>query len=41
VDVLKRRAEYEAWADPHLVLDMSRASPEQLLRDALDYTGSR
>ena len=40
-DVLKRRAEYEAWADPRLVLDTSRASPEQLLSDALDYARTR
>lgn len=40
-DVLKRRAEYEAWTDPRLVLDASRASPEQLLGDALDYASSR
>ena len=35
--VLARRAEYEAWADPRLVLDTSHAAPEQLLADALDY----
>jgi len=35
--VLERRAEYEAWSDPRLVLDTSHASPEQLLSDALDY----
>ena len=35
--VLERRAEYEAWVDPRLVLDTSRASPEQLLAKALDY----
>ena len=35
--VLARRAEYEAWADPRLVLDTSQAAPEQLLADALDY----
>jgi hypothetical protein len=40
-DVLKRRAEYEAWADPRLVLDTSHASPEQLLSDALDYARTR
>ena len=39
--VLERRAEYEAWADPRLVLDTSRASPEQLLSDALDYARIR
>jgi hypothetical protein len=40
-DVLKRRAEYEPWADPRLVLDTSRASPEQLLSEALDYARAR
>jgi predicted kinase len=40
-DVLKRRAEYEAWSDPRLVLDTSRASPEQLLGEALDYARIR
>ena len=38
-DVLKRRAEYEAWTDPRLVLDTSRASPEQSLAEALAYVG--
>jgi len=37
-DVLKRRAEYEAWADARLVLETSRASPEQSLSEALAYT---
>jgi predicted kinase len=40
-DVLKRRPEYEAWADLRLVLDTSRASPEQLLSEALDYARAR
>jgi len=35
--VLERRAEYEPWTDPRLVLDTSRASLEQLLDDALHY----
>lgn len=39
--VQERRAEYEAWVDPRLVLDTSRASPEQLLGEALDYARTR
>ena len=35
---LQRRAEYEAWTDPRLVLDTSRTSPAQLLAQALNYT---
>jgi predicted kinase len=35
---LQRRAEYEAWTDPRLVLDTSRTSPAQLLSQALSYT---
>ena len=35
--VLKRRAEFEAWTDPRLVLDTSAAAPEQLLASALNY----
>jgi predicted kinase len=35
---LQRRAEYEAWTDPRLVLDTSRISPAQLLTQALNYT---
>ena len=34
---LQRRAEYEAWTDPRLVLDTSRTSPAQLLAQALNY----
>jgi predicted kinase len=34
---LQRRAEYEAWTDPRLVLDTSRISPAQLLTQALNY----
>jgi predicted kinase len=34
---LQRRAEYEAWTDPRLVLDTSRASPAQLISQALSY----
>ena len=34
---LQRRAEYEAWTDPRLVLDTSRSSPAQLLSQALNY----
>ena len=34
---LKRRAEYQAWTEPRLVLDTSRTSPEQLLTQALNY----
>jgi predicted kinase len=36
--LLQRRAEYEAWTDPRLVLDTSRTSPGQLLAQALNYT---
>ena len=36
--LLQRRAEYEAWTDPRLVLDTSRTSPDQLLAQALNYT---
>jgi predicted kinase len=36
--LLKRRAEYEPWSDPRLVLDTSRTSPAQLLTQALNYT---
>ena len=35
--LLQRRAEYEAWTDPRLVLDTSRTSPAQLLTQALNY----
>jgi predicted kinase len=35
---LQRRAEYEPWTDPRLVLDTSRTSPQQLLTQALNYT---
>ena len=35
--LLQRRAEYEAWTDPRLVLDTSRTSPPQLLAQALNY----
>jgi predicted kinase len=38
--VLQRRAEYEAWADARLILDTSRATPETLLAEALDYLRS-
>src|SRR5262245_41470771 len=36
--LLQRRAEYEPWTDPRLVLDTSRTSPAQLLAQALNYT---
>src|SRR6516165_8922556 len=36
--LLQRRAEYEAWTDPRLVLDTSRTSPDQVLAQALNYT---
>jgi predicted kinase len=36
--LLQRRAEYEPWTDPRLVLDTSRTSPAQLLTQALSYT---
>ena len=36
-NLLQRRAEYEAWTDPRLVLDTSRTSPAQLLAQALNY----
>ena len=35
--LLQRRAEYEAWTDPRLVLDTSCTSPAQLLAQALNY----
>jgi predicted kinase len=35
--LLQRRAEYEAWTDPRLVLDTSHTSPSQLLAQALNY----
>ena len=35
--LLQRRAEYEAWTDPRLVLDTSRTSPTQLHAQALNY----
>jgi predicted kinase len=35
--LLQRRAEYEAWTDPRLVLDTSRTSPAQLHAQALNY----
>jgi predicted kinase len=35
--LMQRRAEYEAWTDPRLVLDTSRTSPAQLLAQALNY----
>src|SRR5450432_3208437 len=35
--LLQRRAEYEAWTDPRLVLDTARTSPAQLLTQALSY----
>ena len=38
VHLLQRRAEYEPWSDPRLVLDTSRTSPAQLLTQALNYT---
>jgi predicted kinase len=33
----QRRAEYEAWTDPRLVLDTSHAATTQLLPQALNY----
>ena len=36
--LLQRRAEYETWTDPRLVLDTSRMAPAQLLTQALSYT---
>jgi predicted kinase len=36
--LLQRRAEYEPWTDPRLVLDTARTSPAQLLTQALNYT---
>jgi predicted kinase len=33
----QRRAEYEAWTDPRLVLDTSHTSPAQLQVQALNY----
>jgi len=35
--LLQRRAEYEAWTDPRLVLDTSRTSPTLLHAQALNY----
>jgi predicted kinase len=35
--LLQRRAEYDAWTDPRLVLDTSHVSPTQLLTQALNY----
>ena len=35
--LLPRRAEYDAWTDPRLVLDTSHVSPSQLLTQALNY----
>jgi predicted kinase len=35
--LLQRRAEYEPWIDPRLVLDTSRTAPAQLLAQALNY----
>jgi predicted kinase len=35
--LLQRRAEYEAWTDPRLVLDTARTSPAQLLAQSLNY----
>jgi predicted kinase len=35
--LLQRRAEYEAWTDPRLVLDTSRTSPAQVLAQAMNY----
>jgi predicted kinase len=35
--LMQRRAEYEPWTDPRLVLDTSRTSPAQLLAQALNY----
>jgi hypothetical protein len=35
--LLQRRAEYEAWTDPRLVLDTARTSPAQLLAQSLSY----
>jgi predicted kinase len=35
--LLQRRAEYEAWTDPRLVLDTARISPAQLLTQAMNY----
>jgi predicted kinase len=35
---LQRRAEYEAWTDPRLVLDTSHTSPAQVMTQALNYT---
>jgi hypothetical protein len=35
--LLQRRAEYETWTDPRLVLDTSRTSPAQLVPQALNY----
>ena len=35
--VEKRRAEYEAWADPRLILDTSAHPPERLLAKAIGY----
>jgi predicted kinase len=35
--LLQRRAEYEAWTDPRLVLETSHTSPAQLLTQSLNY----
>jgi predicted kinase len=35
--LLQRRAEYETWTDPRLVLDTSHKAPAQLLPQALSY----
>jgi predicted kinase len=35
--LLQRRAEYEAWTDPRLVLDTSHTSPAQVLAQAMNY----
>jgi predicted kinase len=35
--VLRRRAEYEAWADDRLILDTSIDAPGKLLADTLNY----
>jgi predicted kinase len=36
--LLQRRAEYEPWSDPRLVLDTSHTSHAQLLTQAMNYT---
>jgi hypothetical protein len=35
--MLTRRAGYEAWTEPRLVLDTSQAALDAVLADALDY----